>query len=342
MRRMVFSLIFLLVLTGLVFGEKVVTLEEIMNPQTVTIDKDRMFITQGAQIFIYSLMDFKIQKTLGRKGDGPEEFKLIRHIDGLRIECNIRPDYIFVYSLGKISYFTREGKFIKELRVNPGSVRSLNPRGKHFVGLEEVLEDGIRYIATNIYDPDIKKIKEVYRMKSRLQKSNKFSLAGLRTSAFQIYDNKIFVENNAEGIINAYDNNGDKLFSLNLNEKCEKIKITEDHKQEYHNYYKRHPVYKRQYEIFKTRIEFPEYFPAIRNYWVADKKIYVRTYKNKDGKSEFILFNIVGKFLRKVLLPIVDKDINNPYPFTIYNGKIYQLIENEENEIWKLHVTGIK
>lgn len=336
MRRISFLLIFLFVLTSLVYNEKVATLEEIINPQIIMLDKDQVFITQGAKIFIYSLKDIKVQKTFGRRGDGLGEFKLIPHLDGLRIELNIRPGFIFVYSMGKISYFSREGKFKKELRVNPGRVRSLSPLGKHFVGMEQALEDGIRYLTTNIYDPDIKKIKEVYRLKSRLQKNNKFSPLGLRTSAFQVYDNKIFVENNTEGIINAYDKKGDKLFSLNLNKKCEKIKITGDKKQGYHDYFKR------QYKILETRLEFPEYFPAIRNYWVADKKIYVRTYKNKDGNSQFILFGLGGKFLRKVYLTIVDKNINNPYPFSIYNGKIYQLIANEENERWELHVTDIK
>ena len=139
MRRITFLFMFLFVLTSLVYGEKVAALEEIMNPQTITIDKDQVFITQGAEIFIYSLVDLNIQKALGRRGEGPGEFKLIRHIDGLRIELNIRPDFIFVYSMGKISYFTREGKFKKEFRVNPGSVRSLNPLGKHFVGMERLL-----------------------------------------------------------------------------------------------------------------------------------------------------------------------------------------------------------
>jgi hypothetical protein len=30
------------------------------------------------------------------------------------------------------------------------------------------------------------------------------------------------------------------------------------------------------------------------------------------------------------------------YPYYIYNGKLYQLIENEETDLWELHLEEIK
>lgn len=55
------------------------------------------------------------------------------------------------------------------------------------------------------------------------------------------------------------------------------------------------------------RTEFPRYFPAIKTCLVADKKLYVQTYKEKDEKTEFYIFNINGKLEKKTLIPVIKK-----------------------------------
>jgi hypothetical protein len=75
---------------------------------------------------------------------------------------------------------------------------------------------------------------------------------------------------------------------------------------------------------------------------VADKKIYIFTYNEKDGNVQCIVLDIKGKPLKKVFLPLINQNPTLPYPFTICEGKFYQLNENASTETWELHVTEIK
>lgn len=106
-------------------------------------------------------------------------------------------------------------------------------------------------------------------------------------------------------------------------------------------YIKTDPEIKPYIEMIKP-ITFPAYFPAIRNYYIAGKKIYVITYKKKDDKTECLIFNITGKFLKRVFLPYTYVNTIDEYPAAIKNGKLYQLNENQEMEQWELDVTEIK
>jgi hypothetical protein len=41
------------------------------------------------------------------------------------------------------------------------------------------------------------------------------------------------------------------------------------------------------------------------------------------------------------MVPLAEKDERLWYPYVIKNGKLYQLIENLDEEEWELHVTEI-
>ena len=49
-----------------------------------------------------------------------------------------------------------------------------------------------------------------------------------------------------------------------------------------------------------------------------------------------------GKFVEKVLVPLVEENIFEFYPYTIHDGKVFQLIDNFETEEWELHITRMK
>jgi hypothetical protein len=38
---------------------------------------------------------------------------------------------------------------------------------------------------------------------------------------------------------------------------------------------------------------------------------------------------------------LIFENILQYYPYTIHNGSLYQLIENEDTEEWELHVNGL-
>ena len=99
-------------------------------------------------------------------------------------------------------------------------------------------------------------------------------------------------------------------------------------------------LYKQQYEELKHRLAFPDYFPEIGNFQVTDNKIYVSTWKVENGSNEWFIFDLQGKLLKRLFVPIVFLMPLEPYPYTVKNGKLYQLIETEDEQ-WELHAHEI-
>ena len=94
--------------------------------------------------------------------------------------------------------------------------------------------------------------------------------------------------------------------------------------------------------MIENRLKFPSSFPAIKRFFVTDGKVYVQTYLKKGEKAEFFVFDLKGKLLKQFFLPIVMNDILEQfYLFCIKNGKLYQLIEDED-ESWHIDARDIE
>ena len=87
------------------------------------------------------------------------------------------------------------------------------------------------------------------------------------------------------------------------------------------------------WEFVKTKLEFPEYFPAMQNFQIFDNNIVIKTHDRDFDRHvvKFILMDVHGNKQRSVFLPYVDS------LYTIQNNTYFYLLENEENEIWELH-----
>jgi hypothetical protein len=159
-----------------------------------------------------------------------------------------------------------------------------------------------------------------------------------------VYKDKIFVVPGQDFIIDVYGSSGQKQYSIR--QEYEKIKVTEEHKKEVLDYYKNDALKRRYYDALKRSAQFPDYFPAVRTIIVDDDKIYVQTYKEQEGKSEWVVLDLNGKLLGKIFIPFLEKNpeksFENQFPFTVYQGKFYQLADNEDTEEWELHITEIK
>jgi len=90
-------------------------------------------------------------------------------------------------------------------------------------------------------------------------------------------------------------------------------------------------------------LRFPAYFPPIRNFFVADERIYVLTFKEIEGKSELLILDLKGRLLKRVLVPLVQIDSLGPAVmnrYTINNHKLYRLVRNKESQ-YELHITPL-
>jgi len=175
-----------------------------------------------------------------------------------------------INSLGKVSYFTKQGEFIKELKT--GTVSDFYPIDDSFIGTNEIIEGKTTFQTLNIYD------------------------------------GKVFSAPGSDMIINVMDGNGKLLYTLN--HPYEKFNVTESYKQTTLDFFKTDPRWRMNFQLIKTMGRFPEKFHAVRYFQVDESGIYVQTYGEKEGKSEFYRFDLKGKFIAKVYIPFID-DIGN-------------------------------
>ncbi len=330
----------LLLFTNVVFATKIVPLPEILKPDIIKVDDHDMVIAEGASISIYSLKDFKRVKKFGKEGEGPQEFKIFM---GFGMDINIYPEYILVNSIGKISYFTRKGEFIKEKKMS--AFNRMSSFQKKFVGTSMQLGDSRGpQMAFILYNDKGEKIKEICTHKLPILKGKGgTTLIDLLSSSqvnpqFQTSHDRIFIGGKKRFEIDIYDQEGNFLKSIKRD--YNKQKLTTNDKNKLFEAYKENPIYKRFWESIKSAIIIPDYFPEYKTFLVSNQKVYVQTFKRKEGKTEFLIFDLDGKYLKTSFLPLVYQDIMTPYLYSINGGKIYQLAENEDEE-WELRISDI-
>jgi hypothetical protein len=338
MRKKIFiSLLMLMSLTICqALAAAAVSLARLSNPKQLLLDNEHIYIVDFPTVFVYSLKDFSLIREFGKQGEGPKEFKQYINV----FFQDIEPNHLVVSSLGKISFYSRNGTYIKEVKLGFGGW-TFQPLGDKFMGhtLGGTAKEG--YKALNIYDSNFNKIKEIYRKEFFFDDSIKKRTLFASNYRYWTHQNKIYVSAKDDFIIEIFDSTGRPLQPIHL-EQYKRVKCTDQHKKSVLDFFRQNPRIRDVFEQFKNHIQFPDYFPAIRDIVIDEGKIFVLTYNRKDGKNEFFIFDLDGKLLQKKFLPIQTLNGVSPYSYYIKNGKLYQLVENEDTEQWELQITLLR
>ncbi|MGD2088267.1 MAG: hypothetical protein PVH61_18965 [Candidatus Aminicenantes bacterium] len=320
------------------WGKKLAQLPDISRPYQLWVDNQQFYVTEGASVFIYSLQDFSLKKKFGTAGEGPQEFKIPPGTPGVLLYP--LTDSLVINSLGKISFYKKEGSFIKELKNPAGSMVSLYcPLGSQFVGLGTISENQSSSYTFNIYDGNLAKIKEFHRLP--MFQRGRMEFPGT-PPIFYVSNNKIIVGGGRDELaIHIFDAKGSEVYSIKREYKRQKL--TEDYKKGTFKFFSTNPATKQAFESMKHMITFPDYFPPIQYFFVDDQKIYIQTYKKKEVMDEFFIYDLKGKFLQRLFIPVEYLYGFMPYPIAIKNNTFYQLVENLDGaeEIWELHAHPI-
>ncbi len=335
LKHIIILILILIVFCFSGFAEKVAVLPELMKPSIMAVDDTQLYVTEEASVFIYSLKDFELVKKFGRAGQGPQEFFIV---PTLPLVIDVQTDQIIAVSIRKVSYFTKQGEFIKEVRMKSMAFY-LQPMGDRFLGIAEIPEDGVVYNTINIYDLEINKLKEVYRVKKNFQKPGSGLKVLEKTLTYQAYKDKILLPGKDDATIDVFDREMKKLFSIHLDQ--EKRKVDQKFKDNAIKQLKTDPTTKDIFPLLKPII-FPDYFPTIAAFFVEDDTIYVMTWKIENSINEFFTYDMSGKFKKRLLIPIQYETELKPYPITLNKGKLYQIVENEEEEVWEFHMSKIE
>ncbi len=350
------SCFILFLLAGIAWAEKAVVLPGITNPYTITATKDKLYVTEPVTVYIYSLTDYSLIKKFGEEGGEEGKF------NGL-IKLHTGPDYIFINSKHKISFFTTGGDFIKEQRIPTDELYRILfciPMGNRFAVGESHMEHQASffsrffsallqetgaptsgfYITISIYDSNLVKVKDIFAYKHPFFRGKYINPVDIRGSLCVVYRDQLFIDD-SDGIIHVFDTGGKALYFYSVHPSFEKVKITKIHQRRYLKYWMEHLA--GGYEEYQGRLRFPAYFPPIRNFFVADERIYVLTVREIEGKSELLILDLKGQLLKRVLVPLVQIDSLEPAVmnrYTINNHKLYRLVRNKERQ-YELHITPL-
>lgn len=326
---------FILLLSGIVFCGQIVPLPEIQKPENIVVDQNQILITEFPHVYIYSLKDPKLIKKFGKAGEGPREF-----FTYVRIQYDpSQPQYIVVGSHMKMSYYTRTGEFVKEIRNKTSSAANVyKPVGKNYAayGFQQV--DKKVFNTINLHDENLKKIKELVRWETIFQQGKPLNPTDtdLQGGQFRIFENKVFFMHREEGRIEIFDEGGTKLKTLKY--KYDRVPVTQKDREAIDEHFKTDPRFRQFYDLFKAQAKYPGYWPSTIDHIVADSRLYILTNKKDGDKSEFVIFDMDGKLLKKVMVPCIFANPRETYPFTINYGKLFQLADNEDTEEWELHI----
>jgi hypothetical protein len=320
-------------------AEKVTTLPDLLTPAAIAVDDSQIYITDQFTVFIYSKEDYEEVKHFGKRGEGPQEFVVIP--PSLHLRVNAQTDHLIVNSLRKVSVFSKQGEYKNEAKASGGFHVIFIPLGSSYVGTGVVVEEKVNYTTVNIYDAELKKTKEIYRTIAEEQPGGDIKVLSTAL-VYCTHGDKIFVAGKKDFVIDVFDKTGKALSPIK--QEYTLRPVDEGFKTRVMNHLKTDPQIKRFYDIYKEKVKFPETFPAINNMFVSDGKIYVVTHQTKDGagqEREVYIFGTDGKLQKKLFLPIIDKNPIESNPYTIEKGKLYLLLENEDEEEWELFVTPI-
>ncbi len=323
------TIFIVLIFAGLIYGENRNRLSGLVRPESLAVDAGKIYVSDGAAVHIYSRDDYALITRFGRKGNGPQEFALFSD-RGIRI--HLTDDKILVNSVMKLSFWTKQGTFIKSIKPEKFSAIYL-PIGKNYVGSGRVTDKKFRYKTVNLYDAALEPFKEIMRSKEAFQPGRGLSIGVGNNYIFEVGDGRIFCCNSNDFEINIFNDRGEKIKNIRMDFKGKKV--TADDKEKINHYLKTDPKFKDIYHMLKP-LTFGDYFPAIDGLKYNDGKLFVISGSGKKAR-EIILLRADGTFIKRLEVSLKYKNsLNHLYPYVIEKGKIFQLVEDADDEEWDL------
>ena len=329
-------LILVLMAFTLLQAEKLAVLEGLIRPGSIQVNGDRLYIVENPAppLLIYSMKDYKLIKKFGKPGEGPRELKA--NAFGPPMVVNASSEYLLVNSTAKLTYFIRDGVYIKEKKVP--SMQLYLEFGDGYINSTGVVIGKDIFLAVVLADKDFKKGKQLYLSDITVGLNATFNYPNTPFAySFPRYKDRLYVSSGKmDFVIDVFDTRGTKLYTIKKDYK--NVKVTAEYEAKVKKDMKSDPNFGKFWEYMKKKLSFKSHFPALKTLWADNGRLYAVTHKKKNGKSECIVMDLKGKEIKRVYLPIEDQSIlSSIMYYTFNNNYFYQLVEDEEEEQWELH-----
>lgn len=331
--KKIISILLFLFATTFTLAEKLAVLPEVEKPMGIVVYLNRLCIVEKSTVYMYDMKEFKLVKQFVKKGEGPGEAKSY-------ISLKAFPDVLTVEDSGKIMFFSWDGVFKNEKRASM-KISRISPFGDNFLGVlvNQNEKNQRQYLSINIFDKEFNVVKTLPRGEDHevitLGKKREMKVIQDHFD-YNVYNKRIYVGDSRKGFsITVFDTEGNQLYEIN--KKYKKIKVPKSFKDNYMKRMRKSPIWEKMKHTIN--FVFRDYYPAIYRFFINNDKIYVFTYKKKEekekNKRELFVLDLKGKILNQTFMPDELKS-------AIDNDKFYYLVENENEEVWELHVQEIK
>lgn len=357
MLKKLFSGMVLLTLGAWLFSAKLADCPELLTPGCIAASPERIYISDGYSVHIYSLKDFRHQKTFGRQGEGPGEFSFPPTL-------HLFPGEVFVNTRGKVMFFSPEGEFIRQHKLPPinNIADPVLPVGKNFVGVrikgagsrvEGAFRESRKIV---IFNNKFESLKEIPAGSMQLPPPPAAPGSGGRVPRidfqviepcreYAVYKEKIYIADTRRGFFfSVFHRDGQKLYDIDIGFRV--LEVDQQYKEDYMALRKRSRFW--QYDKQRFNFVFPRYFPSFFSFKISDDKIYAYTYRKKGDLFEIVVLDLKGTILNRAFAgpfaPYHRLSESSRFSdrYTIADDRIYYLVEDEENDMWQLHSREIK
>jgi len=337
--------VLLVALASFVDGKKPAVLPELKKPSMMVTQGNELFILDGVEVYVYSLRDYRLLTKFGKMGAGPGE--LIPD-DEISLHLRLVEGNIFLNSQTKMVHYGKEGKLIKEKAFTFVSMQ-VAPLGEGYAAVKVTPGGSVGAIklAVVLCDSQLNPLKTLVSFDK--DEAANFGKIVIPTPYIYLQCGKdtlyVWGGNQRDFEVKVFDKRGNPLPSIQM--PYERLELTDSLKKEVIEWFKTGRFRNVPAEVFQ-RLYFLDYLPAVRNVAVAGShsgdRVYIQTYKQQGGDSEFFVFDGHGKFLKRIFLPTASGDkikINNETLFTFDGDRYYYLVENIDKEEWELHTVSV-
>ncbi len=308
------------------YPEILTSFPDMVRPIELRMDGGYFYISDQYSVLVYDIKTFKLVKRLGKKGEGPQEFKTYPKI-------TFTNDRIILCDIYKIIIYSKDFKLIREINLHSSADRII-PIKENFVFKISKVIDNKEYTAFILYNSKLEETKDLV---IEPPDPSVYEFLINPWTVCRSWDDKVFIAQPKKGFyIEVFNKNGEKLYQIEKN--VEKIKSGEKHRQLYMDeilYFVGRRRFERARErgIFKKPMR--EFLPAINNFWVLNDRIYMKTYDITETKQKYIILDLKGNILKTVFLPKTYREI-----LTFSKNKFYYL-EDREEEGWVLQAVDL-
>jgi hypothetical protein len=348
-----------------------------VEPRVLAVDKDRIYLCEyenfpqklESHIAVYSKFNFSLLAKIGRVGKGPGEFQALGPS-----RFYIVNGQIWAEDIRKIIVFTRDGTLQEEIPIPREifvSLYPITPVSDKFVSLADDWSDiskGNRRVFGRLYNSDLRMIKEFYGeiplqippppppppLPPGPKTDAKDDSAAVAKKEYQavpecidlaVAEGKIFVADTRKGFhIAVFDSSGVPLYEINQNYVA--LPVPPD----YISTLKKKLNETQGWLNKVADIKFRDFFPAFYSFKIADGKIYVSTYAEKDGLHELVIMNLRGDILERSFSFPLDPSYDSMYNnfnvakdrYAISADKIYYLAKNTKDGSFEVRIEELK